>query len=336
MNIVYVFDENFAVCAAVSMASLLENIKTAELVHFYIFDDGITDDSKKKLILLCKHYRADITFIDAKPVSAYLEELKVHPWRGRYSAYIKLMIASFLPQEIERVIVLDADTVINGNIYELATMDLHGHPCAMALEGIHGDYQEISGLGKSELYNTGVIVYDLPIWRQNRVEARFIYHLTNICAKYMLPEENPISEVLRGDVERLHPKFNFITQFYLYGNERYFRRFHWDKLGDKFYSLDEIKEAKADARILHCIDTFTSRPWYRESIHPYNEYYNYYLAMTPWKDIPKKSDLMSGMTKIEYTLRKYLPTPLSAYMYFVAAKLVYTTRAKRFYSIREE
>lgn len=331
MNIVYVFDENFAVCAAVSMVSLLENNKEIQDICFHIFEDGISSKSKERLHCICGKYGAQIIFYDVQPVCAKLEEMNVQPWRGRYSAYVKLMISSFLPQGIERAVVLDADTIVIGDIQELDTMDLHGHPCAMALEGIHGDYQLISGVGKSELYNTGVIVYDLPVWREKKVEERFVNHLTNVCCRYMLPEEDPISIVLRGDVERLRPEYNFIAQYTCFATERYFRRFHWDRLEDKFYTLQQIQQAKKAPRICHCIDMFTSRPWFEENIHPYRDLYDHYLMMTPWKDVPKRKENMSRMAKIEYLIRKYTPYAISNYFYYFAARWVYTKRAKRFY-----
>ena len=331
MNIAYVFDDNFASCAAVSLISLLENNPDVGDINIYIFDDGITEESKQNIKSICSQHDAKIYFIDAKQISARLAQLGVQAWRGRYSAYIKLMVSSFVPQDLSRLIVLDADTIVVGDISELNTMDLHGHPCAMALEGIDGNYQLISGVGRSELYNAGVIVYDLPVWRSKKVEERFIDHLTHVRARYMLPEEDPISIVLKDDIERLSPKFNFIAQFYVYATKRYFRRFHWDVLGEHFYSLAELQVARKDPRIYHCIDLFTSRPWYKESIHPYTECYDRYLKMTPWKDKPKKSQKMTTVTKIEYLLRKYLPRPLSDYFYYVAARLYYGPGARKYY-----
>ena len=307
MNISYIFDEGYAPCAAVSMVSLLKNSSKPEEVVFYIFDDGIKEESKSRLLELCEMYRAKIFFIETQKITERLQKLQVQPWRGRYSAYVKLMVANFLPCDMQRVIVIDADTIIDGSVEELETMNLHGHPCAMALEGIHGDYNQISGLSDAaELYNTGVIVYDLPVWKEKRIEERLLEHLIHVRSKYMLPEENPISIVLKKDVERLSPQFNFITQFYVYNTRQYYKRFCWENL-------------------------FTSRPWYKENIHPYTALYDKYLQMTPWRNESKKDEKMSLMAKVEYWLRKNLPQSISDYMYYQAAKITYTQKAKRFY-----
>lgn len=332
MDIGYIFDEGFVCCAAVSMVSLMSNIKDGVEARFHIFDDGITEESRRKIIQLVHNYQHDVYFYEVNKIVNYLEELGVHPWRGRYSAYIKLLIEKFLPASIERFVVIDADTIIDGDISELATMDLEGHPCAMAFEGVYADYRKISGVGDAALYNTGVIVYDLPIWREKRVEERFVDHLKNVSAHYMLPEEDPISIVLKDDIARIHPKYNFITQFYLYGTKKYFRRFKWDTMGEYFYTLNEIEEARRDVRIYHCIDTFTNRPWNKNNVHPYTHLYDKYLKKTPWKNVEKKVLKMSVIQTVEYSLRKYFPERISIYIYFCAAYLFYTVGAKKFYT----
>lgn len=334
MNIGYVFDENFACCAAVSMTSLMINISVDTKVHFHVFDDGITEESRNNIVQLVNKYKCEVSFYDVNQIVNYLKKLDVHPWRGRYSAYIKLMIEKFLPLDVERFILIDADTIVDGDVSKLETMDLQGHPCAMAFEGVHADYRKISGVGDAALYNTGVIIYDLSVWRKKKVEQRFVEHLKNVSAHYMLPEEDPISIVLKDDIAKLHPKYNFIVQFYLYGTSKYFKRFKWNKMGKNFYALNEVQEAKADVRIYHCIDTFTNRPWNKNNIHPYTELYDKYLNKTPWSAIEKKELKMSLVQKVEYLLRKYLPHRLSIYMYFCAAYLFYTVGAKKFYDQR--
>lgn len=335
MNIAYVFDDNYAECASVSIISLLENNKNAGKINLYIFGDNLSKENKIRLDIMCAKYEVTITYIDVQPITEKLHNMHIRTWRSRYSAYIKLMLSEFLPEKEERLIVIDADTVVIGSIIELSIMSLNGHPCAMALEGITGKYRKIIGLGVDELYNTGVIVYDLKVWKEKNVENRILKHLEVVYSEYLLPEEDPISLVLRGDVERLPAKYNYIAQYCFYSTTRYFRRFYWSQLKDKFYSLEEVQEAGDNAIILHCIDTFTSRPWYCENINPFSTIYDSYRKMTPWKDIAKRKEELNVRSKIEYLLRKYLPKKISNYLYFVAADITYSIMAKRHYKMKE-
>ena len=334
MNICYVFDESFSSPACVSIFSLLANNQDIDEINFYIFDDGIEKQTKARLSEMIKKYNRMVRFIEVTNIVEKLKNMQVNPWRGRYSAYIKLMLVDFLPQNLQRIIVLDADTIIDGSIKELNEMNLNNHPCAMALEGVHNKYKKYTGLGENELYNAGVIVIDIEKWQEQRVEERLLFHLKEIYAAYMLPEEDPISIVLQKDVERLNPKFNYITIFYYYTTKRYFKRFQWDTLKGCFYTLKELSIAKNDIRIYHCTDTFTNRPWNQNNIHPYTQKYDFYLKQTYLKNEKKKKLKMCFPQKAEYLLRKYLPVPCSKFMYYLAARIYYTSNARVFYKNR--
>lgn len=333
MDIGYVFDEAFVQCASVSIVSLLENNKNIETINFWIFDDGISEESKKVLHELISKYQKNVYYISTTAVKNKLETMDLQLWRNKYSAYLKIMVASLLQDyELEKIIMLDADTIVVGKIDELWSTSLDGKICGMALEGIHGKYHFYTGLDDNELYNTGVILFDLNRWKYEGIEEKFLLYLKTVSAHYMLPEEDPLSIILAGKVKTLNLKYNFITQFYIYNSLEYYRRFAWDRLYPHFYSLEEIQAAKEDVRIYHCIDTFTNRPWHANNCHPYTEIYDYYLYLTNWSDISKKIHKMDIKSRVEYFLRKYLPEKISRYLYYLSAKILYTVGARRFYN----
>ena len=329
MNICYICDDNFAVCAGVSIVSVIENSKEIEEINFFVLDDGISDANKKKMQECVYGKGRKIIFLSTGEKIRELKNIGVETWRGKYSVYLKLLISDFFPNTMERLIVMDADTIVDGSIEELDRINLNGHPCAMAYEGVCSKYHQYTGLGKNGLYNTGVIVYDLMQWRKKRIEQKFITHLIDINNRYLLPEEDPISLILLDDVEILNPKYNFITQFYLYSTDKYFKRYGWGNIA--FYSLGKVLDAKNDVCVYHCIDTFTNRPWHRNNIHPYTDIYDMYLQYTPWKCVEKKVFNMNRIQKLEYALRKILPTTISNYFYFLSSYLFYTIKAKKFY-----
>lgn len=336
MNIVYIFDEQFSTPAYISILSLLINNTELDEIDFFIFDDGINDSSRKDLFELVKKYNRNIKFITPIRIIQMLKKMDVIPWRGRYSAYVKFFLQDYLPKEINRVIFLDADTIIDDSLRELNDMSLNGHPCAMALEAVHNKYKEYSGIGDNELYNTGVIVFDMDEWRKNKVEEKFLKHLKDICCHYMFPEEDPISVVLCKNVQRLSPDYNYITMFYYYATEKYFQRYQWNDAGNKFYSLEELVLSQKSVKIYHCTDTFTNRPWDKNNIHPYTIKFDYYYEQSKLSDNEKKVYNDGIIRKVEFFLRKHLPAFASNYLYYMAAKIYYTAKAKRHYKLLRE
>lgn len=333
MKIGYIIDEGFSVPCGVSIYSLLSNNQHLERIDIFILDDGITDSSKEKLSIIANQFKRNLEFIDVKKVKNFLSGTTTYNWHGSYSTYIRLMLNTLFPDSEETIVMIDADTIIDGKIDELYHFDLKGNPCAMALEAMPLSYYKHSGLGYNELINGGLIIVDLKKWKELDVENRIIDFLKSVREKNMLTDEDVLSYVLKGKITRIPLYLNYLTQYYWFTSKFYYRFFGWDKLFDakSFYSLAEMYEAKNKAVIYHCIDGFTNRPWHRNNIHPYTSIYDNYLQRTPWKDEGKIVKINSFTTKIEIFLRKILPKTLSDFYYGIAVRLYYGIRAKRYY-----
>lgn len=316
MDVAYIFDENFAECAIVSIKSLIDtNLKNN--IKLWILNDGISTESLIEIRNMLKSENINYSIIDLSTKKQIFEQLGVTPWRGGYTVYFKIMISALIPQDIKRLIFIDADTVIAGDLSDLENLNLHGHPCAMALEGITGRFHKHSKLGIYELYNSGVIVYDMQKWKEKDVEQRALEYWKKENAKLVLCEEETLSIVLKDDIETLNPKFNFIPQFFFYDSEFYFKKFQWDKLKDRFYSVETVKNAKKDIRVYHCIDTMTGRPWEKGNCHPYKKIYNEYRKKTCFKTMELKEPNLIFRHKVMYKLRKILPHKLSIYFNYL-------------------
>lgn len=47
-------------------------------------------------------------------------------WKGSYVTYYKTVINQFLPAEVKRILFIDVDTLVAGDIRELFHMDMQG------------------------------------------------------------------------------------------------------------------------------------------------------------------------------------------------------------------
>lgn len=333
MKIGYIIDDGFSIPCGVSIYSLLSNNIHLKDIELFILDDGICDISKKRLLDISNQFNRKLDFIDVKIIKQILLETTNYNWHGSYSTYIRLMLNSLFPDSNETIIMIDADTIINGKVDELYNFDLQGNPCAMALEAMPLSYYKHSGLGLNELINGGLLIVNLEKWKEFDVENKIIEYLKNIREKNMLTDEDVLSVILKGKITRIPVYLNYLSQYYWYTSKFYYRFFGWDKLYEAkaFYSLSELIEAKDKAIIYHCIDGFTNRPWHRNNIHPYTKLYDNYLYETPWKEETKIIRSNSFTSKIEIFLRRILPKALSDFYYACAVRLYYGIRAKIYY-----
>lgn len=333
MNFGYVFDENFTLPAGVSIYSLLVNNKNIENINLYILDDGISFESKKILKKMVNAFHRRITFVDVKKVKDILSETTPYNWNGSYSTYIRLMLNTLFPDRDDTIIMIDADTIINGSMEHLLDEVDPQSVCSMALEAMPAIYHKYSGLGESELYNGGLIAVNLKRWREENAEDQIVNFLSNVRTKNMLTDEDVISTLFKGKISRISAKYNFLAQYYLYSSDWYYHFFGWDDLSEKgiFYPLNEMQSARENVVMYHCIDTFTNRPWFDNNIHPYKKLFEQYRAHTPWKNMKLPVRKMKPLTKAEYVFRKILPKNMSRLLYAVAVKLYYGIGAKKYY-----
>ena len=333
----YVFDENFTIPAAVSIVSLLMNNKSLDDIDIIVLDDGISLDSKNKLVRLVKKYNRNISFISVVEIKKKLIESTSRDWNGSYAPYIKLMLNSLLPGREDVIYFLDADTIVNKSVEVLQEIELDGYPCAMALEAMPIDYYFYSKLGYHELINAGLLVINLKEWKKQNIEEKVINFLKNVRENNMLPEEDILSQILKNKIKRLPPNYNYLTQYIFHSSKFYYKFFGWDKLNknDAYYSLKEIEDAKDNIIIYHCIDMFTNRPWHSNNNHPFTGLFDKYLKRTPFKDYNKEKRKMKFSNTIEYYICKFVPDFAHAFIYALAVKVYYGLGAKKFYSKRD-
>lgn len=131
VHIAYATDDNFAKVAGISLLSLLENNVHISSLEIHFFDDGISESNKEKLRLIAGKYKRQISFYD---VGAKLNQLAEEGVAGYgctfnkgMTAYSRLFAADILPTSINRILYLDCDTMVNGGIEDLYSIDLGGY-----------------------------------------------------------------------------------------------------------------------------------------------------------------------------------------------------------------
>ncbi len=333
MNVGYVFDDGFVLPASVSIYSLLENNGHIHDLKLFVLDDNISDNNKNLLLSMVEKFDRVIEFVNISKIKDKLSNTTKYNWHGSYSTYIRLMLNSIFPNCNDRIIMIDADTIVTGNIEALELLDMKDNACAMALEAMPISYYIHSKLGMNKLVNGGLIVIDLKKWSDANAEQKIIDFIVNVREKNMLTDEDVLSAVFKDKISIIPPKYNFLAQYTCYSNKFFYKFFGWKKLyeNNAFYSLDDLIEAKNDPVILHCIDMHTNRPWHSNNNHPFSGLFDSYLAKTPWDNSDKNVKSMSMVAKIEFFLRKYLPGRLSDYYYACVLRLYYGIGAKKYY-----
>ena len=126
MNIVYNCDDSYAVHTAVSITSVFENNRKEPSVRTFILGNRISDASKEKLKEIAGRYASDgireVNVIDLEEFEVALKLLfgeSLDAGRFTVTALARIFAPQHLPDDVERYIYLDCDTVVRKSLHDL-------------------------------------------------------------------------------------------------------------------------------------------------------------------------------------------------------------------------
>lgn len=204
--VVLCVDSRYLVQAAVTAGSLLDSNPGAEfdiVVAVLERDVSLSDAAFGKVRA---EPRCRLSFRDLDPgmVSGLPETAQFSR-----SVYSRILIDRIVPQDCRRVLYLDADIVVNGDIAPLWTMPLGGAVLAAARDHFRIEMEAI-GLAPDEAYfNSGVLLIDMPRWREERCEKRLLSFLAAKAHALPWMDQDAINIVLRGRIREAGLTWNF-------------------------------------------------------------------------------------------------------------------------------
>lgn len=303
ISVIYQINEKYVPYAGVSITSLLVNNVDAAAISIFVFGEGLSDTSKDLLSKTATKYGRSIAFPETKDLLERFRKMGMIPYRGVYSVYLRMFFSELLGNDTKRVLYLDADTIVDGDLAPLVNYDLGGKSIGMVLESITDDYKLMIGMSRdSEYYNSGIILFDAEKWRENSYCERIADHIRNVRSNY-IGDQDFLNIVCEGDVCRLPLIYNYQPLHGRYTADQYFGCFGQDP----YYSRSEVESAAGNAVIYHCYRWLGDFPWNKSNLHPFNDLFDKYLTKSLWDGyIKKKSD--AGMAiRIEKVLYRILP-----------------------------
>ena len=125
MNIAYTTNELFAAKVAASICSVFENNKDMEEIVIYIIGESLSDKTIENYDKLSRKYKRDIRIIQLDDINKYLDfDFDTSGWSQIIVA--RLALDQMLPEEIERILYLDGDTINIAPLNELWHADMQG------------------------------------------------------------------------------------------------------------------------------------------------------------------------------------------------------------------
>ncbi len=271
LDVLYTSNKKYLDTMLVSMYSLLEN-SDIDYIRFHLITSCLEKDDYNKIEVLKKLYKnVDIKYYDLD--SYDIERYNIPTFRNSQLPNARLFFQDILGDslsDIDKLLYLDADTIVVSPLQDI--FGYNGPVCACK-DTMKKKY--ISSLGIKTYYNSGVLLFDVNSWVDNCCQERLIDFINNPKINLKYPDQNILNYALADEFRELPLSYNAPSSVFIYGN--FFRKSYFDPKIRNITKSD-IKEARENAKILHCYGIPNVRPW-NTSFHPYYEEYMKYMSV---------------------------------------------------------
>ncbi len=289
--VVLAADEKFAMPLAVTVRSAIDNLASDRVLNVVVLGCGLLDETKQRLEGSWPESKRKVRWIDVEP-----NALADVPISGHVNqvAYYRILMPRLLPNKLRRVIYLDSDLVIRGDLSALWKTCMDGSSCLAVQDvaspfldaslglpnfdkcGPHlgattpvANYRELGLDGRLPYLNSGVLVVDLETWREADLSNQMLECLSCHRQHVRWWDQYALNVVLAGKWRPINPRWNQGSHIYVYRG--------WD---ESPYDRDTHDNVRNDPHIVH----FTTRhkPWKISCLHPRRGEFFKYLDRTEW------------------------------------------------------
>jgi len=211
--IFFTADDQYVPYLDVAISSLIHNASKAYTYRLIILNTGI----KQEYIDLVKRGEREGFTIDFVDITEQVKDIQSrfkNVYHFSVVTYYRLFIASMFPR-YKKIIYLDCDLVVLGDIAELYHTDLQGNIFAAGPEMFVQStpefrrYAEVAlGVNPDGYINAGVLVVDLEEFRKHRIEKKFIELITRYDFDLLDPDQAYLNYLCDGRILTLPSGWN--------------------------------------------------------------------------------------------------------------------------------
>jgi lipopolysaccharide biosynthesis glycosyltransferase len=281
--VVFSADNVVAMPLGAAIASVLAASAAPEALRLFVIDLGLTARSRRRVAAAAAAFGQTVAWLRpgegeaARLAALYTRSSRDYP----PSAYARLLVGRLLPDDVARVIYLDADTVALADVAALWRTPMDG-ALALAVADMpfrNGCVARIRrtvdparfALTPDHVYfQSGVMVLDLAAFRRERLDER-AFDCLAACPTLTFPDQDALNIVLSGRCRLIDSRWNQMTAV-----------FAEDALTDAPPGFDAATLAAVRTQPFVVHYSGRPKPWEPGCAHPFLGDWRAAQARTPW------------------------------------------------------
>ncbi len=258
----------------VTVASMAANLRPGAEIDLYLLEDGVPAETRRSLEETWRSLPVRAHWITPDK-SLLMDRVPLGGYAGVPATYFRILAAELLPADLSRIVYLDIDLLVLGDVAELWLHPFDGQ-AALAVQlrpslAVSLDLRppECRIDEDTPAFNAGVLVINLEAWRQERLGARALDFAERYRERFRSWDQDALNCALIGRWGRLPLAWNYRPEAIVLPA--------WRPSG---YTAREAAEAARQPKIVHFAGA--DKPWDPGGDHPWAKQYFAYLDQTSW------------------------------------------------------
>ncbi len=283
VNVVFATNDDYACYMAVALKSLLDNRDVEKLYDIIILEANVTNVNKEAIASMNNSEKVSIRFINSNELYESIDTSKLfcHLHFSK-EMYLRLFIPQMMPN-YDKVIYLDCDTLVTGDISKLMDIDLGSNYVAAvrdyntivnfrAYPNVETYFSKNLKLKDINNYvNSGVLLINIPEMLTINMTQK-IFDLLDYYKEFLYPDQDILNIICEDRIKIIPNSWNYvvITNTRLIQDE-YFRNL-----------AVEFVEGIANQYVIHFLSEI--KPWKYPNMY-YGHIWWDYAKKTPFHQI---------------------------------------------------
>lgn len=212
MNILVAVNDAYVHPLAVMLASLLENNQQHNVSVYLLYSD-ICELNIRKINRLIHKYNTE--FFPIKIESNFLSQVPINGFAKE--TYYRLFAYRFLPEELDRVLFLDPDMVVDGDIGEMYFTEMKDDVMYCAVEDTSNGIEETKRRLRIPLqrpyYNSGTMLMNLNVIRKQFDQERVLDYAEKFQTMLYYCDQDLLNVFYGEKIKALDKYYNYEARF---------------------------------------------------------------------------------------------------------------------------
>ena len=213
-------DDKYAPYLCVAIKSLIENAsKSFQYKIIILYRAGLLSEKNMINLSTLIYNNCDISFVNVENRLQSISDRVENRLRADYftpTIFFRLFIPSMFP-EYSKVIYLDSDIVVLGDISKLYRVDIENYLLGACIENFAGETLEeylncFIGVDKSEYFNSGVLLMNMDKLRKVCFDEHFLYLYNKYHFECLAPDQDYLNAMCKGNIFVLPKSWNTMPQ----------------------------------------------------------------------------------------------------------------------------